>query len=298
MTAATPPRPGRGRGRVLTTSFRIIRPPHWTAGLILASPHSGRDYPPRFLHRTRLDQTALRSSEDAYVDRLAIHAAQAAGAVTLTAQIARAVVDLNRARDELDPLAVEGVGIGPPNSRAQAGLGVIPRVVAHGRPIFDRPIPRAEAEALLDTVWQPYHDALAALMDEALARFGRAILIDMHSMPREALGHLSPRPQVVLGDRHGRSAAGWLRAALRDALESEGLAVRLNAPFAGAHVVAAYGEPGQGRHVIQLEVDRSLYMDEARITPHAGLDRLAGQLGRALARLAGRLAPPGAVAAE
>lgn len=278
-------------------SFDITRPAVWQGGLILASPHSGRHYPADFLSRTRLTEAQLRSSEDAYVERLIAPAARAAGAVTLSARTARAVVDLNRARTELDPLAVEGAAHQPGNSRTLAGLGVIPRVVAHGRAIFDAPMPRAEAEGLLDAFWQPYHDALAGLMDEAFARFGRAVLIDMHSMPREALAHLSPRPQVVLGDRHGRSASGWLRQNLREALEAEGLSVRLNAPFAGAHVAAAYGEPGLGRHVIQLEVDRSLYMDEARIAPHRGFDRLSSQLARAITRLAESLSPP-AMAAE
>lgn len=276
-------------------SFRIDRPACWQGGLILASPHSGRCYPESFRRRTRLNEILLRSSEDAYVDQLIAPAAEALGAVRLSALVARAVVDVNRARDELDPLVVEGAPPLREAGRAQAGLGVIPRVVAHGRPILDRPMPLADAEALLDAVWQPYHDALAALMDEALARFGRAVLIDMHSMPREALGHLAPRPQVVLGDRFGRSAAGWLRQALRAALEAEGLSVRLNAPFAGAHVAASYGDPGAERHVIQVEVDRSLYMDEARLAPHAGFDRLAGQLARALAVL---VPPRAALAAE
>lgn len=287
-----------GERPAMHPTYLVRRPQDWRGGLIFASPHSGRDYPEAFLRRTRLDPHQLRSSEDAYVDRLIAPAAEAAGAVTLAAQVARAVVDLNRSRDELDPLAVEGARLPAANPRTQAGLGVIPRVVAHGRAIFDTPMPRAEAEALLDGIWQPYHNALAGLMDEAIARFGRAILIDVHSMPREALGHLAPRPQVVLGDRHGRSASGWLRARLRASLEAEGLAVRLNAPFAGAHMVAAYGDPGAHRHVVQLEVDRSLYMDEARIAPHAGFERLSAQLVRALGRLTEGLSPGDAIAAE
>ncbi|AXC48965.1 N-formylglutamate amidohydrolase [Paracoccus suum] len=277
-------------------TFLLERPRKWRGGLILASPHSGRDYPDSFLSRTRLDIMTLRSSEDAFVDRLIRTAAEASGAVVLAARVPRSVVDLNRGRDDLDPLVVEGARLPKPgNPRTQAGLGVIPRVVAQGRVIFHRRMSAAEAEALLDAAWQPYHDALAALMDEAVARFGRALLIDMHSMPREALSHLVPRPQVVLGDRYGRSAGGWLRQQLRAGLEEQGLSVRLNAPFAGAYVAVAYGDPGRERHVVQLEVDRSLYMDEARLAPHEGFDRLAGQLARAIAPLT---AAPGAMAAE
>ncbi|MRX49893.1 N-formylglutamate amidohydrolase [Paracoccus sp. S-4012] len=281
--------------RRMHPSFDLIRPQHWCGGLILSSPHSGRDYPAGVVAAARLPEAQLRSSEDAFVDRL-IASAPGAGAVILSARIPRAVVDLNRGRDDLDPLAVEGVQpSGAANARTLAGLGVIPRVVAHGRAIYDRPIPRAEAERRLDAWWQPYHDALSGLMAEAVARFGQAVLIDVHSMPREALTHLTPRPHAVLGDRHGRSAGGWLRLKLAEALEREGLTVRLNAPFAGAYIAQAYGNPGAGRHVVQLELDRSLYMDEARIVPHEGFDALSASLGRVFAAMQG---PSEALAAE
>lgn len=279
----------------MSPTYDLRRPDVWRGGLIVASPHSGRDYPRHFRDRARLREAQLRSSEDAFVDRL-IAPALEVGAVTLSARIARAVVDLNRAREDLDPLVVEGAPAPPAgNVRTLAGLGVIPRVVGHGRPIFERPIPRDEAERLLDTVWQPYHDALAGLIEEAVARFGQAVLIDVHSMPHEALAHITPRPQAVLGDRHGRSAGSWLRMRLREALEREGLVVRMNAPFAGAHIAQAYGRPGAGRHVMQLELDRSLYMDEARLEPHHGFGPLAERLRRVFAAVQG---DPEALAAE
>lgn len=277
-------------------TFDIAWPGEWRGGLIVASPHSGRDYPGWFLRQTRLTEAQLRSSEDAYVDRL-VAPALAAGAVTLTARVPRSVVDLNRARDELDPQAVDGAEARPGNARTLAGLGVIPRVVSHGRPILDRPIPRDEAERRLRELWQPYHDALSGLMAAAVARFGVAVLLDMHSMPREALGHLNPRPQVVVGDRHGRSAGGWLREGLRTALAAEGFPLRMNAPFAGAYIAAAYGAPGAGRHVLQIEVDRSLYMDEGLLVPHRGLPALAERLGRVYA-IVSRQLPSAALAAE
>lgn len=278
------------------TTYDITWPEEWRGGLIVASPHSGRDYPEWFLRQSRLGEAQLRSSEDAFVDQL-VAPALAAGAVTLTARVPRSVVDLNRARDELDPQAVDGVEARPGNPRMLAGLGVIPRVVSHGRVILERPIPQQEAERRLAELWQPYHDALSGLMAAAVARFGVAVLLDMHSMPREALAHLDPRPQVVIGDRHGRSAGAWLREGLRTALAAEGFPLRMNAPFAGAYIAAAYGEPGAGRHVLQIEVDRSLYMDEARLTPHGGMARLAERLARVYAAVSRQL-PPAALAAE
>lgn len=280
--------------------YDVTRPDHWASGVIFASPHSGCAYPAWFLRETHLDQETLRSSEDAFVDRLIASAPQH-GAVTISARIPRCVVDLNRASDEIDPALVRDVPRYPLNQRTLAGLGVIPRVVSNGVPIRDRRIERAEAERRINSYWRPYHAALGALMDEARAQFGQAILIDMHSMPREALAHLTgPRPDIVLGDRHGLSASARITTAISTALSDQGWRVRRNTPFSGAYITAAYGRPQANCHVVQVEIDRSLYMDEASITPHAGFDAFAQRLERAIAVLA-RISPrahPTKLAAE
>lgn len=266
--------------------FELVRPDCWAGGVIFASPHSGRDYPEWFLSESVLDPHVLRSSEDAFIDRL-IAPAVAAGAVTLVARVPRCIVDLNRGADELDPAVVQGAGATSPDPRIRSGLGVIPRVVAQGRVIRRGKLTSAEAARRIDRFWRPYHATLGALMDEAVARHGRAILIDVHSMPREALSHLQgPRPDIVLGDRNGASAAPAVSDGVHRALAAAGFSVRRNSPFAGAHVAAAYGRPQRARHVVQIEIDRSLYMDEATIRPHSGYAGLAARLARVFAALA------------
>lgn len=272
------------------TLFDLVRPARWTGGVIVASPHSGRDYPDWFLAESQLDLATLRSSEDAFVDRL-IAPAATHGAVMLTSRVPRALVDLNRAPDEIDPRAVEGSGTGRTSARVLSGLGVIPRVVAHGREIRPRPLPKAEAMRRIDALWRPYHAALAALMDEAHARFGRAILIDFHSMPHAALNHLPGEPpELVLGNRNGLSAGRNLSAQVAAAAERAGFRIRQNSPFAGAHVLAAHGRPAERRHAVQIEIDRSLYMDEATLTPHQGFAPLAERLDGLIAALIGSAA--------
>lgn len=265
--------------------FLLNRPDRWKAGVIFASPHSGCRYPDWFLRNTRLPVQALRSSEDAFVDRL-IECAPDFGAVTLCSLVPRCIVDLNRGTDEIDPLVVRGVPRHPLNQRTLAGLGVIPRVVSQGRAIHERPIDRAEAERRIETCWQPYHQALAALISEARKRFGRAILIDMHSMPHDALAHLQgTRPDMVLGNRHGLSASARVSDAVCAAVESQGWRIRRNSPFSGAYICAAYGRPSQNVHVVQLEIDRSLYMDEKTITPRPDFDDFAGRMRRVIREL-------------
>lgn len=267
-------------------TYDLIRPPCWRAGVIFASPHSGRIYPDWFMAQSRLDTLLLRSSEDAFIDRL-IAPAPDHGAVLLTARVPRCVVDLNRGPEEIDPLVVSGAAPRALNPRIMAGLGVIPRVVSQGRAIYDRPIPRAEADLRISRFWQPYHRALSALIDEAVARFGGAILIDMHSMPRDALAHLPrPRPDFVLGDRNGVSASPRIVAGAAGAVQAEGFRLRRNSPFAGAYIAATYGRPRRNVHVVQLEMDRSLYMNERLIQPRPDFDSFAQRFACIVARLA------------
>ena len=270
-------------------AFEMFRPAVPRSSVIFASPHSGRDYGAEFLARTVLDPLALRSSEDAFVDRLFACAPQH-GAPLLAARAPRAWIDFNRSADELDPALIEDVPRLPLTPRIGAGLGVVPRVVSGGRAIYRGKLARVEAEARIAGAWRPYHAGLRALMEATRAQFGRAVLIDCHSMPHEALeasqrGSGSP-PQVVLGDRFGTAAAPELVARVEAAFAGVGLRVARNAPFAGAYVAEHYGRPDEGWHVVQVEIDRALYMDEQRILPSPRFAVLQTALARVIAEIA------------
>ncbi|WP_432255052.1 N-formylglutamate amidohydrolase [Limimaricola sp. AA108-03] len=270
-------------------AFDLTRPAARTSCVVFASPHSGRDYPKSLLARTGLDARLIRSSEDAFVDQL-FAAAPEHGAPLLAARVPRAWVDLNRAADELDPALVEGVVRRAHNPRVASGLGVIPRVVAGGRAIYSGKIGLDEARERLDTGWSPYHAALQSLLAESLERFGESILIDCHSMPHEAIELAGtrgrPRPHVVLGDRYGAAAAPRVMARIEAAFTAAGLRVARNTPFAGAYVTQTYGRPSRRQHAVQIEIDRSLYMDEARIEPHSGFEAFRARLSGVIAEIA------------
>lgn len=270
-------------------AFDLTRPAARTSCVVFASPHSGRDYPKSLLARTGLDARLIRSSEDAFVDQL-FAAAPEHGAPLLAARVPRAWVDLNRAADELDPALVEGVVRRAHNPRVASGLGVIPRVVAGGRAIYSAKIGLDEACERLDTGWIPYHAALQSLLAESLEQFGESILIDCHSMPHEAIELAGtrgrPRPHVVLGDRYGAAAAPRIVARIEAAFAAAGLRVARNTPFAGAYVTQTYGRPARRQHAVQIEIDRALYMDEARIAPHAGFEPFRARLAAVIAEIA------------
>jgi N-formylglutamate amidohydrolase len=269
--------------------FRLSRPARQSTSVIFASPHSGAAYQAAFLAQTVLDAVQIRSSEDAFVDRL-FAPAPAHGAPLLAADVPRAFLDLNRAPDELDPAVIEGVARPPHNPRVSSGLGVIPRVVAGGRAIYRGKLPRAEAEARIARYWHPYHRALRDLIENTYSQFGQAILIDCHSMPHEAIEHHArpgtPPPEVVLGDRFGASAAPWVMDRVETIFRAEGFRVARNTPFAGAFIAQSYGRPSVGRHVVQIEIDRHLYMDETSVQPLPGFDSFAARMARVIGQIA------------
>jgi N-formylglutamate deformylase len=261
-----------------------------TTSVVFASPHSGREYPWSFVRRTTLDEKTLRSSEDAFVDRL-FDAAPLHGAPLLTAIAPRAWIDVNRASDELDPALIEGVKRVAHNPRVASGLGVVPRVVANGRSIYRGKISRKEADARIEEFWAPWHQALTTLMDDSVALYGEAILIDCHSMPHEAIETIShprgTRPEIVLGDRFGAAASSDVVDKIEAAMTSAGLRVARNAPFAGAFVTQNYGRPALNRHAVQVEIDRSLYMNEQHIRPNNNFAPFKALIDRVVADVTG-----------
>ena len=270
------------------STYSVIEPKRRTTSVLFASPHSGRDYPQDLLSRTVLDPVTIRSSEDAFVDQL-FSSAPRFGAPLLLAKTPRAYVDLNRSADEMDHALIEGVRKVSGNPRVASGLGVIPRVVANGRAIYRGKLTREEADNRMKTVWYPYHAALQGLIAKNVEDFGRAILIDCHSMPHEAIQTMSRgrhAPDVVLGDRFGATAAGSIVDTVEAIFTSAGLTVARNSPFAGAFTATHYGFPSKGQHVIQVEIDRGLYMDETTLMPHSGFDAFRQTVNQVIAAIA------------
>lgn len=273
----------------MSPSHQVEYPSLRSTSAVFASPHSGREYGWGFLRRTVLDARVIRSSEDAFVDDL-FSAAPEHGAPFLTLNVPRAFVDVNRGPEELDPALIRGIEKGAHNPRVASGLGVIPRVVAGGRQIYRGKIPLAEAEARLRAHWHPYHARLKTLVNEAHTLFGQAILVDCHSMPHEAIESLCrgrrEKPEIVLGDRFGASAEGAIVDEIEAAFRDEGFRVGRNTPFAGAYTTQHYGRPSRGQHAVQIEIDRSLYMNEAKLVPNGDFARMKEAMTRVIARIA------------
>ncbi|MFN3352987.1 MAG: N-formylglutamate amidohydrolase [Brevundimonas sp.] len=272
--------------------FRRRGPDVGLTPLVFASPHSGDVYPPEPDPHPDLTEASRRSAEDALVEALVRPAAEAVGAPLLAACIGRSYVDLNRAPEDLDPGAVDGLDGVEPSPRARAGYGVIPRLSGDGRPLRAAPLSRHMAERRLTEIHGAYHAELARLMQAARAAHGRAVLIDWHSMPGRAAGS---RPgvrgiDVVLGDRHGAACETGLVRRARSCLEAKGLRVSLNKPYAGGWSTERWGRPDDGFHALQVEINRELYLDPATLGPGPGFARAAGVVSALANALAEALA--------
>ncbi len=267
--------------------YRIACPAAHTAPLVFASPHSGASYTDDFIASVRLDRLRLRRSEDSFVDDLFADA-PAYGAPLLAATFPRAFCDANREAWELDPNMFEEAlppWVNTTSPRVGAGLGTIARVVSTGEAIYRRKLRFADAEDRVRTLWQPFHDALRGMIDATRLRFGTCLLIDCHSMPA-AVQHPRGAVDVVLGDAHGTACHPRTVRRVEQALAGMGYRVRRNDPYAGGFITRHYGRPREGVEALQVELCRSIYMDEARIEKLPQFSAVRRDMARLIASLA------------
>ena len=263
--------------------------------VVLSVPHAGRDYPLALRAALRVPVEALLPLEDRHIDALAL---AAIGPETMLVQRrARAWIDLNRSENERDPQIDAGAdrrALGLQSAKLRGGLGLIPRRLASVGEIWRRKLDGEEVMARIAGDHRPYHAALADTLDRTRARFGVAVLLDLHSMPSLASG-----AGVVLGDRFGRSAAARFVSRIEAETLAAGVACAVNTPYAGGHILDRHGAPSHGVHAVQVEFDRALYLDAALDAPGPGLPAMAALLRRMIDSLADEaLALPTALAAE
>ena len=276
----------------------VSRPKNWLQPFLFCCPHAGRDYPRKLLGQSPLPLETLRRSEDAYVDQL-IPAFAKDLVPVLTAQFPRLFVDVNRSPAELDPAlfsgAIEGAS-GERSNRVIAGFGVIPKLAADGRSIYPNRLPSSEARSRLKHCYHGYHEALRTLLAEGREQFRNLLIVDWHSMPSTAAG-TGPLHDIVLGDLFGTSCRESDIALWEEAFTAEGFSVARNAPYAGGFVANHYGHPMQGVGVLQIEINRGLYMDERRVARGRRFGHFADRISQVIDRMMMANAP-GFVAAE
>lgn len=268
--------------------FTVTEPAMQTVPFVFNVPHAGAIYPASFLASSRLDAVALRRSEDAFVDEL-FASVMELGAPLMTAHFPRAFLDLNREPYELDSRMFDGRLPSFSNTRSMrvaGGLGTIPRIVADGQEIYRSRLPVDEALHRIEWLYKPYHRTLRHLVRRTSQLFGHATLIDCHSMPSSSVSREEGiKADIVLGDRYGTSCATLLIDLAEAALRGRGYTVVRNKPYAGGFITEHYGEPALGRHALQIEINRALYMDERTMGKKTAFPVLADDLTQAFAQV-------------
>jgi N-formylglutamate amidohydrolase len=278
--------------------YVVVEPSGQTVPFVFNVPHAGAVYPASFLAESRLDAIALRRSEDAFVDEL-FASVVGFGAPLMAARFPRAYLDLNREPYELDSRMFDGRLPAFANTRSMrvaGGLGTIPRIVADGQEIYGARLPVEEALHRIEWLYKPYHRMLRQLVRRTAQTFGQAILIDCHSMPSSSVSREDgAKADIVLGDRYGTSCAVLLIDLVEAAMRQRGYTVVRNKPYAGGFITEHYGEPALGRHALQVEINRAIYMDERNLQKKPCFTTVADDLTQAFSQviddLSGELTP-------
>lgn len=269
-------------------AFTLTRPPRLRLPVLIAVPHAGRAYPESVTARMREPALAQLRLEDRHVDRLGVAAARETGAALLVAHAPRALLDLNRAEDDVDWDMIEGgrpESVAPPqpgargNARARSGLGLVPRRLPGSGEIWRGRLAPDELADRIAHIHRAYHAMLAEELARIRDEWGAALLVDLHSMPplRAAEGE-ARAPVLVLGDRFGASCHAGLMGRALAHCEAVGLPAAQNRPYSGGYVLDRHGAPQAGVHAMQIEVCRATYLDRQLAEPGAGLPAVAGML--------------------
>ena len=267
----------------------LVEPAGDEAPVVFDSPHSGNEFPADFA--SIVPELGLRAAEDAFVDDL-YSEAPALGAALLSARFPRTYIDPNRAVTDLDAAMIKGdwpEPLAPGDKTVKMGSGLIWRTCYPDLEMYDRKLTVAEVRGRIESYYRPYHAALAQRLNALHERYGKVWHVNCHSMPSLSSAK-SPegragveRPEFVLGDRRGTTCAPEFTELVRGTLAGLGYDVRLNDPYNGAELVVAYSAPAAGRHSLQIEIKRALYMDEDTIARNAGFQRLKSDLTRLIA---------------
>ncbi len=241
--------------------FTLIMPENWN-GIIVSSPHSGDYYPKDFLAKSKLDLNELRKFEDFQTNKI-INGISKFGYALINANYARALIDLNRAPDSLDKILIENIPPFYKTTIVNNGFGIIPRLINNNVAIHNKKIDYKDAQKLISEIYNPYHDKIKSLIEEAKLEFNKSIILDIHSMPDISFN--DKRLDIIIGSRFGNSAKTSIIKKAETLFKNYGFNVGSNYPYAGGYITQKYGKPRENQNCLQIEINRALYMDEKNL---------------------------------
>jgi len=279
-------------GEAHNAAFIHVAPRSMPLPVLIAVPHAGRAYPSQVLADLRDPQLAQLRLEDRHIDSVGVEVARATGTGLVVAHAPRAMLDLNRASDDVDWDMVQGPGrrLSKPrphlvgsNARARSGLGLVPRRLPGFGDIWRSRLARSELDRRIDQIHTPYHTCLERELERIRSAWGAALLIDLHSMPplkRQKVGGQEEEraPQIVLGDRFGASCHSALISRALRYFDEQGCIAAHNRPYAGGYVLDRHAARARNIFCVQVEVCRATYLDASLSEPTEAVKPLAKML--------------------
>lgn len=210
-----------------------------TLPLLLSVPHAGWRVPPEAAPYCVLTPDEIEADGD--VGAREIYDLGPAVTAYATTEIARAIVDLNRADDD------------------RRKDGVVKTHTCWDVPVYRESLPEDVVSALLARYHAPYHASL-----RELARRGVVLGIDCHTMAAEG-PPVAPdpgqvRPPVCLSNADGTCPREWIEALARHFRARFGEGVRINDPFTGGHITRTHAAE---LPFVQVELSRAPFMTNA-----------------------------------
>ena len=240
------------------------RDPADAAPVVFDVPRSGAEYPRWFAASAPLD--LIQKSISSYVEALYRDVTDA-GATWLYACFPNVVVDPNRHEADIDPDQLNGMWHEElnPSEKTKAGMGLFPNVVSN-QALHAGKLTLEDARRRLSEYYLPYHEELARILRMAKESAGVAYHLSCHSMgatpPATAKDAGVRRSDFDLGDRNGTTCEPGLVDSVAACLRRQGYTVTVNKHFVGAEAVRRHGDPRNSFHSLQIEMNRSLYMNE------------------------------------
>lgn len=234
-----------------------------TKPLLITIPHSGERVPQEAPWLEGLPETLLMFDVDRFVDRLYAPAIKNLCLPSVKTEWHRYAVDLNRLPDDVDAGTVEG----DKNPPGKFSRGLHWAITTTGEVLMAKPMSRATHDLLVDKYFRPFHREVERELQSLRERGAKVTYhLDAHSMPSVGTKeHRDPgqrRADIVVSDCEGKSCSAEFKDLVMNSYQAAGFKVAYNWPYLGGRVTETYGHPERGQQAIQVELNRSLYMDE------------------------------------
>ncbi|MEL6253026.1 MAG: N-formylglutamate amidohydrolase [Bacteroidota bacterium] len=240
--------------------FQIIEPKSSFVPILLSIPHLGTAFPDEVKENYVEELANNPDDTDFFLDQLYDFASEI-GITVIQANYSRWLIDLNRDPQNIS-LYKDGRMI----------TGLCPTSDFKENPIYRSPDlepDHEEIERRKEVYYFPYHQKINEILEGWRKQYKDVLLWDAHSI-REYVKSIQQEkfPQLILGNNDLKSADKSLIDIALKELVSNGHELTHNLPFKGGNITRSFGRPEKGIHALQLEMIKTLYMDDAEVSYH------------------------------